>query len=123
MWLARDKDGQLYLYLYDEPKRLEKTGMFKNQSDFLAFNSPTAIRLEEKDDTYKDITWENSPIELISLNKIPKYQILTFPEAQKYINMPGFEENSYIIQNEDDSCYYYVKWEWLKEANRKISCK
>ena len=63
MWLARDKvDNRLYLYVYDEPKKAEKSGMFINQSDIMTV--PSAIHIKETDDRYKNITWENSPIEL-----------------------------------------------------------
>lgn len=60
MWLARDKDNnQLWLYIYNEPTKLEKTGMFKNNDTIRC-----AINIQEVDDRYKDITWENSPVEL-----------------------------------------------------------
>lgn len=77
MWLARDKNNNLYLYLYGKPHKGEKTGMFYTTVDpttavevlhKLANESCSAchlcVHIFETDDRYKDITWENSPVEL-----------------------------------------------------------
>lgn len=62
MWLARDEDDELWLYLYDEPTKLENCGLFRNNT--IGYINQAAIHIEETDDKYKDITWENSPVEL-----------------------------------------------------------
>ena len=77
MWLARNKDNILYLFPYGKPHKGVKTGIFYNVIDpitiqkelyKLANESCSAchlcIRIFETDDRYKDITWENSPVEL-----------------------------------------------------------
>lgn len=76
MWLARDKDNNLYLYPYGKPHKGEKTGIFytvvnpkiqeklKKLADESCSGCNLSIRIFETDDKYKDITWENSPVEL-----------------------------------------------------------
>ncbi len=76
MWLARDKDNNLYLYIYSKPFKGINSGIFypninikkakqlKNLADQSMNECNCVIRIFETDDTYKNITWENSPVEL-----------------------------------------------------------
>ena len=76
MWLARDKDNILWLYIYSKPFKGIKSGIFypninikkakqlKNLADQSMNECNCVIRIFETDDKYKDITWENSPVEL-----------------------------------------------------------
>ena len=52
MWLARDKDGELYAYKY-KPQRMTRcyASMW------------SSIILDRKE--YPEVTWENSPVELV----------------------------------------------------------
>lgn len=76
MWLARDENSHLYLFPYGKPHKGIKTGIFYvdinpkilEYIEKLVDESYSAchlcIRIFETDDRYKDITWENSPVEL-----------------------------------------------------------
>lgn len=76
MWLARDKNDHLYLFPYSKPHKGVKTGMFytdinpkilvnlKKLADESYSACHLCVRIFETDDKYKDITWENSPVEL-----------------------------------------------------------
>lgn len=55
MWIARDKNRQLYAYP-EEPVR-----------DELAFNGWDCMGL--KKDEFPEVTWENSPVEIKSIPK------------------------------------------------------
>lgn len=59
LWIARDKDGDLYLHL-EEPQRVEERGYFRS------INAMKLPMLE-----YPEVTWENSPqqVELKLINK------------------------------------------------------
>lgn len=52
MWIARNRDGSLYAYT-TEPKRQERTFAFGGD----------LLRLSAME--YLDVTWENSPVELV----------------------------------------------------------
>ena len=128
MWLARDKvNDRLYLYIYDKPRKGEKSGMFFNESNVMT--APSSIHIIEKDDTYKDITWENSPIEITHKNipeidfGEPDYNVITWPDIQNYMNIDGFEEHSILLNSEEEikkygSSAYLIEYKWLKKANR-----
>lgn len=60
MWLARSKDGHLYGYL-GKPLRDEEFGEWEDLEAKFDY-SPLPFFFEY--DTRKDITWENSPIEV-----------------------------------------------------------
>ena len=76
MWLARDENDNLYLFPYRKPHKDVKTGMFytsinreiakrlKKLADESFSACHLCVRIFETDDRYKDITWENSPVEL-----------------------------------------------------------
>lgn len=53
MWIARNRDGSLYVY-EAEPQRQEKSFAFGGER----------LRLSAME--YLDVTWENSPIELVT---------------------------------------------------------
>lgn len=63
MWIARDKDGRIHLF-YDKPKR---TGSFWLNRGYNVFHSLTGNKgqVEIDDYLYPEITFENSPKELI----------------------------------------------------------
>ena len=47
------------------------------------------------------------------------YEVITWPDIQYFMDMPGFEENAYLINDSkglDDfgSSAYFVNSEWLK---------
>ena len=52
MWIARNRDGSLYAYTA-EPKRQERIFAFGGD----------LLRLSAME--YLDVTWENSPVELV----------------------------------------------------------
>lgn len=56
MWLARDKDGKLYLYTH-KPKKEEECcyGWFVNTFGGLISMRPSL---------FPEVTWENSPVEV-----------------------------------------------------------
>ena len=76
MWLARDENNNLYLFPYGKPHKGVRTGIFytninpeilksiKKLEDENYSICSLSVRIFETDDRYKDITWENSPIEL-----------------------------------------------------------
>ena len=77
MWLARDRDNTLWFYPYgNKPTRLQNSGHFNpniNIDELASLSKISSekmnpffrcIRIFETDDRYKDITWENSPVEL-----------------------------------------------------------
>lgn len=82
MWLARDKDNNLYLFPYGKPRKGVKTGIFytnvnrelakrlKKLADENYSACHLCVRIFETDDRYKYITWENSPVEFISTYKL-----------------------------------------------------
>ena len=48
------------------------------------------------------------------------YVAITFPEIQEYMDLEGFDENAYLINDEHGindfgSSAYFVRAEWLKE--------
>lgn len=49
------------------------------------------------------------------------YEVVTWPEIQYLFDLPGFEENSYLINDEKGledfgSSAYFVNIDWLKNA-------
>ena len=46
-----------------------------------------------------------------------KWIIIRWPESQKYMDMSGFKENSYLI-TESGQPDYFVKLDWYREASR-----
>lgn len=49
------------------------------------------------------------------------YEVVTWPEIQELFNLPGFEENSYLINDDKGledfgSSAYFVNTNWLKQA-------
>jgi len=61
MWLARSKDGILYGYL-GKPQRNDEFGEWEDLETEYDYH-PFPFLFEY--DTRKDITWENSPKELV----------------------------------------------------------
>lgn len=64
MWVARDKDGELYLYS-DKPERyntdepfwgIPKSQTIEKDNEFRAFILPSVL--------FPDLKWENEPIEV-----------------------------------------------------------
>lgn len=50
------------------------------------------------------------------------YEVITWPDIQYFMDIPGFRENSYLINDPkglDDfgSSAYFVNSEWLKKIN------
>lgn len=83
MWIARDRNGRLYLYstkpirniLYDcfgigdNTKNIFITQDYDYAHDLMDFNHDACIELDES--MYPEVTWENSPIQLVlNLEKI-----------------------------------------------------
>lgn len=77
MWLARDKDNTLWFYPYgNKPTRLQNSGCFNpniNIKELVNLHKISyekmnpffrCVRIFETDDSYKDVTWENSPVEI-----------------------------------------------------------
>lgn len=63
MWIARNKNGSLYLYEY-EP--------VKYSDSFDAKIGCWAIRLRPQD--FLEVTWENSPVKVKLTIEIPAYK-------------------------------------------------
>ena len=57
MWIARDADGELYLYRH-RPTKLRSTDRFIDKRDPGFFYSCLNKEM------YSEVTWENSPKEL-----------------------------------------------------------
>jgi len=55
MWIARDRNGQLFAYA-DCPIKNEEKGFFTTSSEMFRLNQ---VR-------YPEVTWEDSPIHLVS---------------------------------------------------------
>lgn len=51
-WIARDKDGRLYLYTL-RPVRINEKGYFRSNFE---------LRIDS--DLFSEVTWENSPVEV-----------------------------------------------------------
>ena len=54
MWIARDKNGELFAYA-DCPLKNEEKGFFTTSTEM--------FRLKQQ--RYPEVTWENSPIHLV----------------------------------------------------------
>lgn len=51
-----------------------------------------------------------------------KYVVITWPESQNLFDIPGFEENSYLVNDDQGmedfgSSAYFVDEEWLNALN------
>ena len=66
MWIARDKDGCLYIYT-SKPKRGKR--YFEDTDGFYRSIQPGE---------YPEVTWENSPKELVVLNEINVEHMVSF---------------------------------------------
>ena len=54
------------------------------------------------------------------------FEVVCWPESQMYMELDGWEDNSYLVNDEhglDDfgSSAYFVNSEWLKNANDKLT--
>ena len=52
-----------------------------------------------------------------------KYVVITWPDIQYYMDIEGFDENSYLVNDEQGledfgSSAYFVDEEWLEELNK-----
>ena len=64
IWIARDKDGDLYLY--SEKPKADDNGVFYGEADQnRIFITTSAPWVEIDSDLYPEVTFENSPKELI----------------------------------------------------------
>lgn len=62
MWLARDENGTLYLHIDLEPRKASDLGFSFDPGEDYWFSSEYFWLPETM---YREVTWENSPIELI----------------------------------------------------------
>lgn len=56
------------------------------------------------------------------------YTVITWPDIQYYMSEPGFDENSYLINDEEGiekfgSSAYFVNTVWLKKTDKKLFSK
>lgn len=71
MWVARDKDGELYLFI-EKPLRMkvnwvkEVIGSLSNRDDY-----SEVVRYVDKINGFENLTWEDEPVE-VSLTIINK---------------------------------------------------
>lgn len=61
MWIARDRDGSLYLY---EDKPVRGSRMFERDKT-ITYRYSDVAEVHEDFSPLSDVTWENSPKELI----------------------------------------------------------
>lgn len=64
IWIARDKDGTLYVHIR-KPKRDTFNGIWVNNGDNRSYEVLDG-------DWFPEVTWENSPIELVPKIMIDK---------------------------------------------------
>lgn len=57
MWIARDKDGDLWLYG-------QKPHKFRTRTDIFCSNENDEIYVKLYDNIFPEVTFENSPIEV-----------------------------------------------------------
>lgn len=69
MWIARDKDGELYLFTFVKPVRIEEDNENYWIKDEYCGDLADCIRLDDK--LFPDLKWEDEPVEvnLITLKK------------------------------------------------------
>lgn len=53
------------------------------------------------------------------------YEVITWPEIQNYMDKEGFEENAYLVNDEQGiedfgSSAYFVDVDWLNEVDEKF---
>lgn len=73
IWIARDKDGTLYVH-NRKPKRNAFNGIWLNNGDDRSYEVLDG-------DWFPEVTWENSPIELV-----PKIMIDKNTSLDEYVN-------------------------------------
>lgn len=56
------------------------------------------------------------------------YTVVTWPDIQYYMSEPGFDDNSFLINDEEGiekfgSSAYFVDTAWLKKIDKKLFLK
>lgn len=49
------------------------------------------------------------------------YQLINFPEVQDYQELDGFEDNSFLVHDDNNPSTYAVKTEWILTTHKIIS--
>lgn len=96
MWIARDKDRQLTLFL-DEPIREDDKGRFvvsvdTNKDDYIDMSPAMWDNMEYMylpSFMFPECTWDNSPIELQTRVSIPN----SLPESKELTIIPNMAES------------------------------
>lgn len=61
LWIARDKDGTLFLFIGEKPMR-DKVFAFDPEETIFVREEGEVIELDCRE--FPEVTWENSPIEV-----------------------------------------------------------
>lgn len=94
-WIARDKDGELYLYV-SKPYRFENRGVFDTGLEFDDVSSYVDCF---SDNIFSNVTWENSPIQFRDDEPLtPKER-----EFLKLVFKPFASDIAYVIKNITDN--------------------
>ena len=97
MWIARDKDGCLYLYEH-KPTKLRGADRFIDKKDRNGY----VLHIERE--LYPEVTFENSPVELVpkmeTLKKESDYTTITY-SGRQIGDTPIINDDGILIGNCD----------------------
>ena len=101
---------------------LKAKGSYKIQIDEPNFNRDLLgiISLYNRLELYKHRLLNDLKLYVDNINKMTTYTVVTWPEVQLLLDLEGFKEHSYLINDEqglDDfgSSAYFVETEWLSK--------
>lgn len=104
MWVARDKNGELWLYTKEKPKRFEECGRWDIPDCVITYSATLSKEL------YPELTWENEPLEVNIIQTNPKNIPYPVYWAEQYTN--NSEELKYWWLRGWDKCREYIKNEF-----------
>lgn len=83
LWIARDKDGDLYVY-QNKPIKRGLAGLFECQCE-----NEEAEKIEDLHYLFPSVTWENSPQEMELVSKEEYKRLKEIEEIHKKEGGPG----------------------------------
>lgn len=108
MWVARDKDGTLWLYI-DEPRRSSIFSKWEVDTEKSLLRADDCMEIDG--DLFQELKWEDEPIEVELTRKNSN-------ETKKLNDMEGNKtKTKYIIVTNDD--IFPKMYDSLEDAERK----
>ena len=98
-WIARDENGRLYIYT-TKPYKDEDCGFFSTK-----FNNGFLFNKCVSDVLFKNVTWENSPIQFRN------DELLTYKEKEylKFVFRPFASNTLYIQKAQSSNSMEYIR--------------